>query len=89
LPTIRVIEAPKSGMLTVRRGELTINSVPNCPGIKIPAQIAFYQARAGATGTDQLVYEVTTFNGEVGAYDVTVTIKEVPEQVRPPSGAKI
>ena len=66
LPTIRVIAAPKSGTLTVRRGALTTNAVPGCPGLKISAQVVFYQARAGSIGADQLVYEVTNPTGEVG-----------------------
>jgi len=40
LPTIRVIEAPKSGILTVRKGVLSTNKVAGCPGLKTPAQIA-------------------------------------------------
>ena len=78
LPTIRIIEAPKSGTLTVGRGALTTNTIPGCPGLKIQAEIAFYQARVGATGSDHLVYQVTTSSGEVGTYDVTITIKEAP-----------
>jgi hypothetical protein len=76
LPTIRVIEVPRSGRLTVRRGVLTINTIAGCPGLKTPAQIAFYVARAGSGGKDHLIYEVTNFNGEVDVYDVTIEIKE-------------
>jgi len=50
LPTIRVIEAPKSGTLTVRVGELKTNQVAGCPGLKTPARVVFYQARGGALG---------------------------------------
>jgi hypothetical protein len=41
-------------------------------------QVVFYQARAGATGSDHLVYEVMNLTGEVGTYDVTITIEEAP-----------
>jgi hypothetical protein len=85
LPVIRVIEAPKSGTLTVRRGELKTDQVAGCPGLKIPAQVVFYQARAGATGSDHLVYEVTNPTGEAGTYDVTINIKEAPKS---PTAAK-
>jgi hypothetical protein len=81
LPTIRVIEAPKSGTLTVRRGELKTDQVAGCPRLKIPAQIAFYQARAGASGSDHLVYEVANPTGEVGTYDVAINIKEAPKRL--------
>jgi hypothetical protein len=89
IPTIRVIEAPKSGTLTVRRGELKTDQIAGCPGLKMPAQVVFYQARAGATGSDHLVYLVTNPTGEVGSYDVTITIKTPPEQVKPSGGSKI
>ncbi len=45
----RQIEAPKSGRFTVRRGELKTDQVVGCLGLKIPAQIAFYHACAGAS----------------------------------------
>jgi hypothetical protein len=76
LPTVRVIQVPRSGVLSVRRGVLTTDKVAGCPGLKTPAQITFYEGRAGSTGTDHLIYEVVDFNGEVGVYDVTVEITE-------------
>lgn len=79
LPTIRVVEAPRSGLFTVRRGVLTTNKLTNCPGLKIPAQVAFYQARPGVTGADHIVYLVTTADGAVAAYDVSIDIKEAPK----------
>lgn len=84
-PTIRVIEAPKSGTLTVRRGVLTTSSVAGCPRMKTPVQVLFYQARVGATGADHLAYEVTNASGKVDAYDVTINIKEPPKSPVPDS----
>jgi hypothetical protein len=76
LPTVRVIEPPKSGDLTVRRALLQTDKIAGCPSLRIPAQVVFYQARAGATGSDHVVYEVTSENGEVGTYDVIINVKE-------------
>lgn len=89
LPTIRVVEAPKSGTFTVRRGVLTTNNLAGCPGLKIPAQVAFYQARPGVTGTDHIVYLVTNADGSAGAYDVTINIKEAPKSAAPTLGNPI
>jgi hypothetical protein len=58
---------------------LKTDQIAGCPGLKIPAQVIFYQARAGAAGSDHLVYLVTNPTGEVGSYDVTITIKESPK----------
>jgi hypothetical protein len=87
LPTIRVIQAPKSGTLTVRRGELTTTKVAGCPGLKTPAQVVFYLARAGYAGPDHVKYEITTENGEVATYDVTIAIKAPPGPSQPAGDA--
>src|SRR5271169_6888936 len=55
----------------------------------LPAQVTFYEARIGTTGTDHLVYEVTNPTGEVATYDVTINIKNPPEQRKPSSGSRI
>lgn len=84
LPEIQVMEAPKSGVLSIRRGELTTNKIAGCPGLKTPAQVVFYQAREGAIGSDRIVYMVKNENGEIGAYEVTITIKPAPKPTDAP-----
>lgn len=78
LPTIRVVQPPKSGVLTIRPAVLTTNKIAGCPGLKVPAQVLFYQARAGYAGSDHISYEVTTSPGGVGIYDVTINVKAAP-----------
>jgi hypothetical protein len=85
LPTIRVIEAPKSGTLTVRKAVLKTDKIAGCPGLKTPAQVVFYLARPGYTGPDHVKYEVTSENGEVATNDVTITVRAAPAQ-RPALG---
>jgi hypothetical protein len=89
LPTIRVIQPPKSGTLTVRRGVLNTNKVAGCPALKSPAQVVFYLARAGQGSSDHLVYEVTSSNGEVAVYDITIEIKEADKSIPPTKGQGI
>ncbi|NVN88816.1 MAG: hypothetical protein HXX15_22295 [Rhodopseudomonas sp.] len=88
LPTVQVLTPPAAGMLTVRRAELKTNKIKGCPDLTIPAQVVFYQARSGSSGTDHVVYGVTTVNGEVATYDVTITIKSAPVQ-KPSGGSPI
>jgi hypothetical protein len=83
LPTIRVVEPPKSGVLTVRKAVLTTDKIAGCPKIKIPAQVVFYRAREGYAGSDHVSYEVTASNGEVGIYDATITVKPAPAPTEP------
>jgi hypothetical protein len=78
LPVIRVIEPPRMGTLTVRRGVLNTSQIAGCANLKTPANVVFYVARAGASGTDHLIYQVTNFGGESGTFDVRIEVKEPP-----------
>jgi hypothetical protein len=83
LPTIRVLQVPKAGTLTVRRGEATIASIADCQPFKTPAEVVFYQSRPAYVGPDHLIYEVTSANGEVANFDISIEVKEGPPQRRP------
>jgi hypothetical protein len=85
LPVVRVVTPPSSGLFIVKRATLTTDKVAGCPRLQVPAQVGFYQARGGVTGSDHLVFEVRFATGEVASYDVTVTIKE-PEPAKPAEG---
>jgi hypothetical protein len=85
LPTVRVIEAPKSGTLTVRKAVLKTDKIAGCPSLKTPAEVVFYMAHPGYAGPDHVKYEVTSENGEVATNDVTIAVKAAPAQ-RPASG---
>ena len=84
LPDLQIMEPPKSGYLIVRKATLTTNKIAGCPNLKTAAQVVFYQARPASTGGDRVVYKVRTPNGEVGTYDVTITIKPAPGPSAPP-----
>jgi hypothetical protein len=84
-PEVRVVQAPKSGLVIVRSGELTTNKIPACPGLKTPVQVVFYEARPETTGSDHLVYTVKSENGEIGIFDVTINIKPAHKSPSKPS----
>jgi len=66
-----LISAPHAVVLT------TVKLV-GCAAVKVLAQVVFYQARASYTGPDHVSYQVTSENGEVATYDVTITVKAAP-----------
>jgi hypothetical protein len=70
LPTIRLIERPKSGTFTVRRGTLSGVQVANCQNLNISVQ-------PGYIGEDHVVYDVTNFEGEVEKVDIAITVTGV------------
>ena len=87
IPTVRVIEPPTSGTLTVRAAQLATQRVPGCPSVKAPAQVIFYESRVGYAGPDHVKYEVTSENGEVATYDTTIAVKAGPAP-SPPSNTR-
>jgi hypothetical protein len=74
LPTVRVIEAPKSGMLAVREAMLTTDKIAGCPALKIPAQVVFYTGNTDYSGPDH-----------VATYDMTITVKAAQSAPSPPA----
>lgn len=87
LATFDVLQPPKLGVLIVRKATLTTDKVAGCPHLKIPAEVAFYRGRERSAGTDHVVYKVTSSNGEVEVYDITITLKPAPAP-SPPSPPK-
>jgi len=87
LATFDVLQAPKLGLLIVRKAMLTTDKVAGCPRLKIPAQVVLYRGRDGSAGSDHVVYKVTSSNGEVETFDVTITVKPAPAP-SPPGGQK-
>jgi hypothetical protein len=95
LPTVHVIEAPKSGMLIVRQAVLTTNKIEGCPDLKIPAQVVFYTPNTDYTGPDHVKYTVTDENSQVATYDMTINVEAAqpaqnpaqnPPAQNPPAG---
>jgi hypothetical protein len=82
-PTIKVVEPPRSGTLSIRTGE-RIYAVANCPPIKMQAEVLTYEARDGATGTDRVVYDIVSANGQVSTKDVTIRLPDAPRAVPAP-----
>jgi hypothetical protein len=86
LPTVRVTQSPKAGVLVVRKAVLTTDKIAGCPSLKTPAQVVFYQARPNYVGADHVSYEVTNANGDVASYDVTITVKPATTPSAPGEG---
>jgi hypothetical protein len=91
IPTFRVVEPPKNGVLTVRKALLSTDKIPGCPGLKTPALVVFYLGKEGYSGSDHVSYAVTNAAGQTQGYDVTITVKaapagSAPTSPKPPTG---
>jgi hypothetical protein len=94
MPTLRVIEPPKNGVLTARKGVLTTNKIAGCPGLKTPVLAVFYQAKEGYSGSDHVSFAVTNAEGKVQGFDVTITVRaappgSAPASPKPPKGTSL
>ncbi len=78
-PTVRVVTPPKHGILSIRRGAVTTSQIANCPNLRTPAQVAFYLGNADYAGADEVSYEVTSANGEVAVYNISIVVKPAPK----------
>ena len=74
IPEIRVVDPPKNGALIIRTASLTTNRYPNCPNLKVPAQVLFYQSRSDYVGSDSVSFTVTFENGHVQAHSLAITV---------------
>ncbi len=78
-PTLRVVKPPKHGVLSVKSGTVTTSRIANCPNLRTPAQVVFYQGNGDYQGADEVAYEVTNFDAEVAVYNISITVKPAPK----------
>ena len=79
MPTIRLIDRPRNGSMTIRRVQLTGATVRNCPNLDVMAAIILYVSRPGYTGEDHVRYDAITFDGEIDRYDIAISVKPKPD----------
>jgi hypothetical protein len=75
--------------MTIRPATLTTDQVTSCPNLKTAAEVVYYSARIGYAGADHLVYQISSPNGAVDTFDVTITVKEAPRPPLPGDGQKL
>ena len=80
LPKVRLINRPKAGTFTVRLATLTSAQIAGCQNLTLPVHATFYTSRAGYVGEDQVIYEVTTFEGEIEKFDIAINVKPVSDE---------
>jgi hypothetical protein len=81
-PTIRVLDAPDSGALAVQTAKLTTERISGCPRVTIPARVLLYTSNQRGGDSDHVIYEVTSADGKVAVYDITIKIKDKPAPSR-------
>lgn len=76
-PAIRLIKPPASGSLSVQKRTVVADKIEGCTSVTAPIQVLVYTAgTSGSTDHDQIVYEVTSANGAVTRYQVSIKIHD-------------
>lgn len=90
-PELKVLTPPKHGVLALRSGTTKPGMLGRCPKLEVPAEGVFYQAPAGFSGSDELVYQVTRADGrnQVVTVKITVQAATAPRQPQKPEATDL
>lgn len=81
LPTIRLVDQPANGNVTVKSGKVNAKNYKQCLALEVPAYIAFYKSNPGFGGTDNFTLEIKYPEGRTETQKLSVTVgKRVEER---------
>ena len=76
LPSVRLINPPAHGKVTLKQGKLRATNVKSCLGMELPAFVAIYRSERDFIGQDRFTIEVVGSNGKAQIQQVTVTVMQ-------------
>lgn len=79
LPTVRLVAAPTSGKLAVRRGRFRATNVRQCLAIEVPALVAIYRSAPDFEGSDTVIVEIRPEHGTPQLRRVTIKVTKVDD----------
>jgi hypothetical protein len=74
LPTIRLVNAPASGKVTVKSAKVKATNYKACLALEVPGYIAFYRSQPDFIGDDVLTIEVKYAGGRTEIQKITVNV---------------
>jgi hypothetical protein len=74
LPTIRLVEKPANGTVTVKSGKINAKNYKQCLALEVPAYVAFYKSEPSFNGVDTFVIEVRFPEGRTEMQKLNVTV---------------
>ena len=74
LPTIRLINPPAHGKITLKQGRLRATNLKQCLGADLPAFLAIYRSARDFIGQDVFMLEVIGSAGKPQYQKITVTV---------------
>jgi len=74
LPTIRLVNPPASGKVTVKSAKVKATNYKSCLALEVPAYVAFYKSQPDFVGDDVLTIEVKYAGGRTEIQKITVNV---------------
>jgi hypothetical protein len=76
LPTIRLVEPPAHGKVTVKKGNVNATNYKECLALSVPAYVAFYHSDKDFLGNDSVLLEVRYPGGKQELQHIVITVRE-------------
>lgn len=75
---VKVLAAPKSGMLSLVRGKMKSPATFRCPNLETPVEMVVYKSQPKFTGSDEVVYETKSADGIVERHTIKIEVSDKP-----------
>jgi hypothetical protein len=76
LPTIRLVEPPTHGKVTVKKAKFSATNYKQCLALNVPAYVAFYRSERDFLGNDTVLLEVRYPGGKQEVQHIVITVRE-------------
>lgn len=74
LPTIRLIDKPSNGTVTVKSARVNAKNYKQCLALTVPGYVAFYKSEPTFNGVDTFSIEITFPGGRTTTQKLNVTV---------------
>jgi hypothetical protein len=75
LPTIRLVQPPAHGKVTVKKGNVNATNYKQCLALSVPAYVAFYRSEKDFLGSDSVLLEVRYPSGKQELQHIVITVR--------------
>jgi hypothetical protein len=75
LPTIRLVEPPAHGKVTVKKGNVSATNYKQCLALSVPAYVAYYRSERDFLGNDSVLLDVRYPGGKQELQHIVITVQ--------------
>jgi hypothetical protein len=82
LPTIRLVDKPANGTVTVKSAKIKAKNYKQCLAMEVPGYVAFYKSQPTFNGIDSFSIEIKYPGGRIETQKLNVTVGKGVEERR-------